>query len=92
MLKLICNFVKHTGVLPQVTDNCKFDLVYLLEDYENIHIILTDALMEVGTAAIDNNVSVVPAYCVQIQCCGFESCLGSSYIKFLDTNFGAFFS
>ena len=48
--------------------------------------------MEVGTTAIDSNVSVVPAYCVQIQCCGFESCLDSSYINFLDTNFGAFFS
>ena len=47
------------NILPQVTDNHKFDLVCLLEDYENIHSILTDALMEVGTAAVDNILSKV---------------------------------
>ena len=47
------------NIIPQVTDNYKFDLVCLLEDCENIHIILTDALMEVGTAVVDNILSKV---------------------------------
>jgi len=37
----------------------KFDLVCLLEGHEDIHTILTDALMEAGTKAIDNILSKV---------------------------------
>lgn len=55
-------------IIPQVSDdNCKFDLVCLLEDYENIHIILTDALMEVGTVAVDSILSKVNVHSICIQ-------------------------
>jgi len=43
----------------EVPDNLKFDLVCLLEGHEDIHTILTDALMEAGTKAIDNILSKV---------------------------------
>jgi len=43
----------------QVPDKWKFDLVSLLEDNENIHIILADALMEAGTKAVDSMFSKV---------------------------------
>ena len=77
-------FLQLCYIIPQVSDdNCKFDLVCLLEDYENIHVILTDALMEVGTVAVDSILSKVinvhsiwysvHVYCVQSQCCGFKS-------------------
>ena len=46
-------------ITPQVTDKCKFDLVRLLEDHEDLHTILSDALMEIGTIAIDNIFSKV---------------------------------
>ena len=46
----------------QVTDKWKFDLVHLLEDHENLHTILSDALMEIGTIAIDNIFSKVNVY------------------------------
>ena len=52
------------NILPQLSDNCKFDLVCLLENYENIHIILSDVLMEVGTAAVDNILSKVKVHCI----------------------------
>ena len=39
---------------PQVPDKWKFDLVCLLEGHDDIHTILTDALMEAGTKAVDN--------------------------------------
>ena len=45
--------------LLQVPDKFKIDLVCLLEEHENIHPILTEALMEAGTLAIDNMFSKV---------------------------------
>ena len=46
-------------LLPQVPDKWKVDLVHLLEDCESLHTILSDALMEIGTIAIDNIFSKV---------------------------------
>ena len=37
----------------QVPDKWKIYLVCLLEQHESLHTILTDALMEVGTIAVD---------------------------------------
>lgn len=45
--------------ITQVPDNWKVDLVHLLEDCEDFHTILSDALMEIGTKAIDNIFSKV---------------------------------
>ena len=39
--------------LQQVPDKWKLNLVCLLEEHENIHIILSSALMKIGTEAID---------------------------------------
>ena len=39
--------------IPQVPNRWKLNLVCLLEEHENIHIILSDALMKIGTVAID---------------------------------------
>lgn len=54
----------------QVPDKWKIYLVCLLEQRENLHIILTDALMEVGTTAIDSifsKVNVRSMYIINIM-------------------------
>ena len=43
----------------QVPDKLKIYLVCLLEQHESLHTILTDALMEVGTIAVDTIFSKV---------------------------------
>ena len=43
----------------QVPDKLKIYLVCLLEQHESLHTILTDALMEVGTIAVDTIFSEV---------------------------------
>ena len=54
-----CQLVLCSKILPQVPNKWKFDLLCLLEEHEDLHIILTDALMEVGTVSVDNILSKV---------------------------------
>ena len=60
--KLKLTIITSQNLIPQVPDKWKFDLVCLLEEQENLHTILTEALMEVGTIAIDSIFSKVNQY------------------------------
>lgn len=71
--QLKLTIITSQNLIPQVPDKWKFDLVCLLEEQENLHTILTDALMEVGTIAVDSILSKVNQYPIQHFQPGVES-------------------
>ena len=78
-------FLQLCYIIPQVSDdNCKFDLVCLLEDYENIHIILTDALMEVGTVAVDSILFKVNVHSIWYSVYVYSVCKANVVDLYLD--------